>query len=178
MKVFHSTSKRRNDAARLYNIINHLKVKYFLSAIFHSSMNLELFKKHFCNQSSHYENTDGGMCPRYINYCLKEKYPLCFLLEMINSSTNQELFEKHLCNQSSHCEKYRQFPLCKGSHHVLPLNQQFLQSAKMNGTQRKTVVRSQRIHCTYCGKPKGTSQAEATLNSQACSLHRFKVLLI
>ena len=37
-----------------------------------------MFKKHFYNQSSQYENTDSSMCLRYINHCLKVKYPLCF----------------------------------------------------------------------------------------------------
>ena len=38
-----------------------------------------------------------------------------------------------------------------------------------------------RMHCTYCGMPKGTSRAEVTLNSeknQACSLSRYRVTLV
>ena len=56
------------------------------------------------------------------------------MLNLLHSSTNQELFEKYLCN---HYEKYRRFPLHKGSHHVQLPNQHFLLSAKMNGTQVK-----------------------------------------
>ena len=39
-----------------------------------------------------------------------------------------------------------------------------LLSAKMNGTQRRTLVSPWRMQCMYCGMPKGTSQAEVTLN--------------
>jgi len=36
----------------------------------------------------------------------------------------------------------------------------------MNGTLRRTLVSPWRMYCTYCGIPKGTSQAEATSNSE------------
>ena len=51
------------------------------------------------------------------------------------------------------------FSLHKGSHHVQPPNQRFSLSAKMNGTQRRTLVSPWRVHCTYNGMPKGTSRA-------------------
>jgi len=73
-------------------------------------MNQELFEKHVCNQSSHYEKYDGAMHP---SYHLKLKYPLPFsvsyMFDSLHSSTNQELSEKHLCNQGSHYEKYGRF---------------------------------------------------------------------
>ena len=39
-------------------------------------------------------------------------------------------------------------------------NRHFSLSAKMNGTQKRTLVSPKRMHCTYCGMPKGTCQAE------------------
>jgi len=36
----------------------------------------------------------------------------------------------------------------------------------MNGTQRRTLVSSSRVHCMYSSMEKGISQAEATLNSE------------
>jgi len=48
--------------------------------------------------------------------------------------------EKQLYNQSSQYERYGQFSVTKGSHHVQLLNQYFLLSAKMNGTQRRILV--------------------------------------
>ena len=36
----------------------------------------------------------------------------------------------------------------------------------MNGTQRRSLVSPWKMHCTYCGIPKGTSRAEATLNNK------------
>jgi len=56
----------------------------------------------------------------------------------------------------------------KRSHHVPPPNQHFfLLLANMNGTQRRTPLR---MHCVYCGMPKGTSQVEATLSSEKIKL--------
>ena len=37
--------------------------------------------------------------------------------------------------------------------------------ADRNGTQRRTKVSPQCVHCTYCGIPKGTSHDEAASNS-------------
>jgi len=99
----------------------------------------------------------------------------------LHRSMNQELLEKHFCNQGSHYEKYRRFrlfQLCKESHHMQLPNQHFSLSAKMNGTQRRTLVSPWRIHCMYCSMPKGTSQAEATSNSEkikSIALAAFKL---
>jgi len=45
-------------------------------------------------------------------------------------------------------------------------NQCFSLPAKMNGTQRRTLVSPWRIHWMHCGMPKGTSQDEATSDSE------------
>jgi len=88
---------------------------------------------------------------------------LSAIVNSLHSSTNQELFEKHLCNLGSH---FVRFPVCKGSHHVQPPSQHFSLSAKINGTQRRTMVSPWRIHWMYYGLPKGTSRAKAMLNSE------------
>ena len=64
---------------------------------------------------------------------------LSAVFNLLHSRTNQ-------CNQSSHYEKYGQFPL-QGSH-MLPPNWHFSPSAKINGTQRRTLVSPWRMHCT------------------------------
>ena len=46
----------------------------YLSCL-HSSTNQELFEKHVCNQSKHYEKYNGAVCP---SYWMKLKYPLPF----------------------------------------------------------------------------------------------------
>ena len=56
---------------------------------------------------------------------------------------------------------------CNESCHVQQPNQHFSLSAKMNGTQRKTLIS---LHCTNCGVTKGTSQAEAMSNSEKIKL--------
>ena len=61
-------------------------------------------------------------------------------------STNQKLFEKYLCNQSSKYEKYGWFLLYKGG--------------------------QWQIHEECIGIPKGTSRAEVTSNSDACTLQQ------
>ena len=52
---------------------------------------------------------------------------------------------------------------CKGSGHMLSLYQHVLASAKMNGTQKRTLVSPLRKHCTYRGITKSTGI------SQGCS---------
>ena len=53
----------------------------------------------------------------------------------------------------------------KSSHGTNKLSPYSL-SAKMNGTQRRTLVSPRRMHYTYCGMPKGTSWAEVMPNSE------------
>ena len=60
---------------------------------------------------------------------------LSAMFNPLHSSTNQELFKKHLCNQNSHNENTDNFSITNGIHYVLPPNQHFLLSAKINGTQ-------------------------------------------
>ena len=59
---------------------------------------------------------------------------------------------------------------------MLPPNRQFSPSAKMNGTQRRTLVSPGRMYCTYCGMPKGTSRAEATSSSEKIKLVALAVI--
>jgi len=54
----------------------------------------------------------------------------------------------------------------KPSHACLPQNRHFSWRAKMNGTQRRALVSPCGMHYMYSGVAKGTSQAEATLNSE------------
>ena len=61
-----------------------------------------------------------------------------------------------------------------------PPNQHFLLSAKMNGMQRRTLVHVNpwKMHCMYCGMPKGTSQAKTTLNWEKIKLVALEVILV
>ena len=54
----------------------------------------------------------------------------------------------------------------KGKPSLLPPNPNLSLSAKMNGTQRRTLVSPTRMHCMYCGMPKGTSWAAEMSNSK------------
>jgi len=130
------------------------------------------------SESSHYKNIMVLHAPVIIwNRSIHCPSPSA----MFDSSTNQELFEKHLCNKSSCYENTDNFLLCKGSHHMQRPNLCFSLSAKMNGTQRRTLVSPWRMHCTYYDMPKDTSHAEVTSNSeknQACSLSRYRATLV
>jgi len=89
------------------------------------------------------------------------------MFDLLHSSTNQEMFEKHLCRKVATMKNTDDFSL--HTKEAIMCNHQikrFSLSAKMNGTQRRTLVSHWRMHCTYCGVPKGTSQAEATSNSE------------
>jgi len=81
---------------------------------------------------------------------------------------NREVFEKQLYNHGS------QYELCR---HVQPPNRYFSLSAKMNGTQRRALVSPRRMHCMYCGMPKGTSRDEVTLNSEKSSVYIALVIV-
>ena len=107
------------------------------------------------------KNTDGAVLPIDL---LKLKYLLPFFVSYVQLVTPQyEYKELHVCNQGSNYlyEKYIQFLLRKGSHHMQPPNQLSL-SAKMDGTQWRILVNPWRML-------KGTSWAKVTLNSEKSS---------
>jgi len=77
--------------------------------------------------------------------------------------TSQQLFEKNHCNQSSHYE----INFCyewKPSHAYQKIQWHFLWWAKMNGTQRRSLVSLQRMQCMYSDMAKGISRAEVKSN--------------
>jgi len=125
--------------------------------------NQELFKKQLCNQSSYYENMDGAVYPVTSIIIWKWSIHYASLPAMSNP-----VWINHLCNLTSHHEECGQLRILlhKGSHHVLPPNQHYLLSTKMNGTQRRTLVSPWMMHCMYCSMPKGTSWAEAMSSSE------------
>jgi len=75
-------------------------------------------------------------------------------------------------------EKIWQISILKGNHHMLSSNQHFLLSAKMNEIQRRALVSSWKMNCTYYDMSKGISWAEMILNSknQAHSLTHCQVI--
>jgi len=99
---------------------------YYTSAMcnpLHSSTNQELFKKCLYNQSSCYENT-GGVCYIYqlsseIESIHYTSLSACTYVQPATQQYESRIVQKHLCNQSSHSENMDDFPLHKGSHHVL-----------------------------------------------------------
>ena len=75
-----------------------------------------MFNPLHSNTNQKMSNTDGVTHP---NYSLKVKYPLRFFVSNVQPITQQ--YESITVQiQSSHYEKYGQFPLHKGSHHMLP----------------------------------------------------------
>ena len=77
-----------------------------------------------------------------------------------------QLFQvkEHLCYQGSHYENTHDFLYAKGA---IMCNYQIdnLLSAKMTGTQRRTLVSWWRMYCASCGNLKGTYWAKVTLNT-------------
>jgi len=114
-------------------------------------MNQELFEKHVCYQAT-VRNTDDFCYTKEVityNHQINAFTVLVLVLALVNTG--------------------------KGclAHWV---SIQLVLSEKMNGIQRRTLVSPRRMHCTYCGMPKGTSWAEVTSHSeknQACSLNRY-----
>ena len=117
------------------------------------------------------KNTDGAA---HSSSYLKLKYLLPFTVSYVCSTRYTAVRIKSYLKSISiikvatlkkYGPRYGQFPH-KGSHHVQPPNQCFLLSAKMNGTQRRTLVSPFRMHWTKCSMLKGTSWAKVTLNSE------------
>ena len=54
-----------------------------------SNTNQELIEKRFCNQNSHYKNTDVAACPCHTNYCVKVKYSLHFFINYVQPVKQQ-----------------------------------------------------------------------------------------
>ena len=112
---------------------------------------------------------NGVARPSYINHPLKSEVSITFRCQLC--STCYIAVRTKNCSKSTSAikvatMKIQTISIMKGSHHVLPANRHFLLSAKMNGTQRRTLVSLWRMHCMYCGIPKGTCPAEATLNGE------------
>jgi len=89
------------------------------------------------------------------------------MFNLLHSSTIQEVFEKQLCIKSSHHEKYGRFFVTqrKPSRATTKLTLFTVNKGEWN-TKEDTGKSLKNMHCTYCGVPKSTSWAEATLNNE------------
>ena len=146
-----------------------------LSPIFitqQSKMNQKLYEKHLCNQSTHYNSINvavKGVAP--INYRLKSEVSITLLCQLFSTHYTAIWIKTQLKSTSVIKVAIGGFPLRtqkKPSRTTTKLT--LLLSAKMNGTQRRTLLSPWRMHCTYCSMPKGTSQAEAMSNSEKIKL--------
>ena len=87
-------------------------------------------------------------------------------------SMNQELLENHhLCNRCNQCNvKIQIISITQRKPPCVTTKFTLFRSAKMNGTQRRTLASPWKMHFTYCSMLKGTSHAEVKLNSKKPSL--------
>jgi len=90
----------------------------------HSSTNQELFEKHVCNQSGHYEKYYGAARP---GYRLKLKCPLPSLSTMFDLNWYTVVQIKECLKSTSvlkvaTVKNMNNFSLRKGSHHMQPPN--------------------------------------------------------
>ena len=122
-------------------------------------------------EPTHTASKEGNstMYPSYINYHLKSEVSIMLRCQLC--STRYTPVQINNCSKSTSAIKVATMKNMddfryEGSHHMLPPNRHFSLLAKMNGTQRRTLVSPSRMHCTYCGMPKGTSRAKATSDSE------------
>jgi len=109
----------------------------------------------------------------------KVKYPLCFVASLLHSSINQELFKNSSVIKVATVKSTDDFHYAKEAIMCMQMpNQHILLSAKTNGTQRSTLVSPWKMHCTYCGVPKSTSQAEVISNSEFVPFSHCWVMLV
>ena len=112
------------------------------------------------------KNTNGTKRP---SYCLKQKVSIALLCQLCSTSYTAVQIKNCLKSTSvikvDTMKNTDDFHYAKGA---ITCNHQincFLLSAKMNGTQRRTLV-SPWMYCMYCGMPKGTSWPGVTSNSE------------
>ena len=127
----------------------------------YSISNQELFEKHLCNPRIPKERNSTAH-PNYINYHLKSEISIMLRCQLCSTCYTAV---RHLYNHNSHYENTDDFRF-KGKPSCALPNRHLLLSAKMNGTQWRTLVSPCRMHCIYCGMSKGTSRAETMLNSE------------
>jgi len=132
-----------------------------LSAIFnplHSSTSQELVENHLCNQCSQYENNGRCHSPQLylllseseasiVNYCI---------LNLLHSQRSTSVI-KVATLKNANDFRYTKKPLHATSKVTL---------FTVSKDEWRTLVSLWKMHCTYCGMPKGTSWAEAMLNSE------------
>ena len=107
------------------------------------------------------------MCPSCIYYRLKSEVSITLRCQLcmfnpLHNSTNQELFEKFAIKVAT--MKNTDVAVTKGSHHVLPLIWHFSLSAKMNGTQGRTLKVHEEciVHTVVCQRHLAMSNSEKT----------------
>jgi len=101
--------------------------------------------------------------PTYVFIVWKEDALLPAMFNPLCSSINQQIFKRTFVIKVATMkimDDLMEAITC------VPLNWHFLWWTKMNGTQRRAVLSPWRTHCMHSGMAKGTSRAEATLNSE------------
>jgi len=105
----------------------------------HSSTNQELLEKHVCIKVTTMKSVDAPVI--IWNWSI---YFASLSVTYVQLNTRQyksRTVRKVPLYQGCYYEKYGRILLCKVSHHVQPPNQRFSLSAKMNGTQWRTLAR-------------------------------------
>ena len=158
--------------------IHYASLSALYNPLYTSISNQDLFEKHLCNP--HILEEMVPRAPVISIIVWKVKYPLRFVVSYVQPVTQQyesrTVWKASLLSKSPLWQIRMISVTRKGNHHVLSPNQHFLLSAKMNGTQRRTLVNPWRMHCTYCGMPKGTCQAKTTSNSENIKLVALAVI--
>ena len=101
----------------------------------------------------------------YVQPVTQHYASLSAMFNLLHSITNQELFEKHLCNQSNPYEnaddfRYEEKPSCASAKSTpFAVN-------KDEWDTKEDIGKFMKMHCMYCGMPKGTCPAEAMSNSE------------
>jgi len=106
----------------------------------------------------------------YINYRLKSEIAItlccytCSLLNMLPTSTNREAFEKQLVIKVASMKKCGKIFIMKGKPSCATTKLTLFTDGW--NIKEGALVSPRRMHCTYSGMPKGTSQAEVMSNSE------------
>ena len=133
--------------------------------LLHSISNQELFIKHLYNPRIPKERNSSA-CPNYINYCLKNEISIMLRCRLCSTHYTAILIKN--CLKSTSAIKIATKKNMDDFRYEGKPSRATSKSTPFadNGTQRRTLVSPRRMHCMYCGMPKGTCRAEATSNSE------------
>ena len=174
------TRDSTSDLLKIQSYQNTSYIKYYLKREVSIALHCQLCSTHYtafriknCSKNTFaihiYRKKKWCCASSYINYHLKSEVPItlcCWLCSTCYIAVRIKNCSKSTSAIRVATMKYTDDFCFEGKPSRATAKSTLSLSAKMNGTQRRTLVSPRRMYCTYCGMLKGTSLAEAMSNSE------------